>query len=197
MTAETPTLKADGSVPLATVAPDVTWTIITGVWAILPAYVPNSVAVIVGGGPPIDGGRTWRGNRLLGDGKTWRGFIGGTLAGVGLTFVLNVLQSGVSPALPTFPIPITIMLPLGAMVGDAAGSFVKRRTGRERGAPFPIVDQFSFLVGALLLSLVVEPAWTIETFTLPVLLVIIVLTPLLHLGTNGLAYLFGLKDEPW
>lgn len=197
MSAKTPTLKTDGSVIPATVSPDVAWIVVTGIWSILPAYVPNSVAVIIGGGPPIDGGRMWRGNRLLGDGKTWRGFIGGTLAGVGFAVALNLLRPVFSIALPQFPILITVTLPLGAMLGDAAGSFVKRRTGRKRGAPFPIVDQFSFLVGALLLSLVVEPAWTIATFTPPVLLVIVILTPLLHLGTNGIAYLLGLKDEPW
>lgn len=41
---------------------------------------------------------------------------------------------------------------------------------RTRGAPFPVV-------GALLLSLVVEPAWTIGTFALPVLLVVVVRRP--------------------
>ncbi|MFB6219607.1 MAG: CDP-archaeol synthase, partial [Halobacteriaceae archaeon] len=51
-------------------------------WAMLPAYVPNNAAVLVGGGRPIDGGRTWRGRRLLGDGKTWRGTAGGVAAGV-------------------------------------------------------------------------------------------------------------------
>jgi len=34
-------------------------------------------------------------------------------------------------------------------------------------------------------------------FTLPVLVVVVVLTPLLHVGTNVLAYQLGLKDEPW
>lgn len=74
---------------------------------------------------------------------------------------------------------------------------MKFRTGQNRGAPFPIVDQFGFAVGALLLRLVLKPAWTFETFTPPVLLVVVVLTPLLHLKTNGIAYLIGLKDEPW
>lgn len=169
----------------------------TALWTVLPAYVPNSVAVVVGGGPPIDGGRTWRGDRLLGDGKTWRGFVGGTLAGAGLALALNALRPAVSAALPSFPLPVVVALPLGAMFGDAAGSFVKRRTGRERGAPFPLVDQFGFLVGALLLSAALAPAWTLRTVTPGRLLVVIVATPLVHRGTNRIAYRLGLKDEPW
>ncbi|WP_440992043.1 CDP-2,3-bis-(O-geranylgeranyl)-sn-glycerol synthase [Haloarchaeobius baliensis] len=178
-------------------APDIPTVVLTGVWVMLPAYVPNSVAVVVGGGPPIDGGRLWHGTRLLGDGKTWRGFLGGTVAGAGVAVGLNVLRPSVSAALPSFPVSVVIALPLGAMLGDAAGSFVKRRTGRERGARFPLVDQFSFVCGALLLSVLLAPSWTFETFTPPVLLVALALTPLLHRGTNGLAYYLGLKDVPW
>ena len=177
--------------------PDVVWTLATAIWTILPAYVPNSVAVLVGGGAPIDGGLTWHGHRVLGDGKTWRGFVGGTVAGVALALALNALRPVLSTALPAFPPGAVVGLPSGAMLGDAAGSFVKRRTGRERGAPFPIVDQLGFVVGALGASLALAPSWSAATFTPPVVLTVVVVTPLLHLGTNGAAYLLGLKDEPW
>ncbi|HUU07508.1 MAG TPA: CDP-archaeol synthase, partial [Thermoplasmata archaeon] len=43
-----------------------------GLWLMLPALIPNPAAVLVGGGTPMDLGRTWRGRRVLGDGKTWR-----------------------------------------------------------------------------------------------------------------------------
>src|SRR5437667_105251 len=49
-------------------------------WFFLPAYVANPMAVVFGGGTPIDFGRTLRdGERLFGDGKTWRGVVGGLL----------------------------------------------------------------------------------------------------------------------
>lgn len=178
-------------------ASDFVWTILTALWAILPAYVPNSVAVLVGGGPPIDGGRTWRGHRLLGDGKTWRGAIGGALAGFVLALAMNSIRPALSSSLPHFPLSVAVALPTGAMGGDVAGSFVKRRTGRERGAPFPVVDQLGFVVGALGVSLVLAPTWTVTTFTPLVILIVLVVTPLVHLATNGAAYLLGLKDEPW
>lgn len=173
------------------------WIVIEALWVILPAYLPNSIAVVVGGGRPIDGGRTWRDRRLLGDGKTWRGFIGGTVGGIALAFGLNAIQAGLSLPLPRFPARVAVSFPFGAMLGDAGGSFLKRRTGRERGAPFPIVDQLGFVVGALGLSVLVAPEWTTTTVTPPVLVVVLVATPLLHLGTNGVAYVLGLKEEPW
>lgn len=176
---------------------DIVRTVIVGVWAILPAYAPNSIAVVVGGGVPIDGGRRFRGARLLGDGKTWRGFVGGVLGGFVVASVMAAVRPVLTPWLPPFPFVVRVALPFGAMFGDLAGSFLKRRTGRERGAAFPGVDQYGFVVGALGLSLLVAPVWTVGTFTPPVFGVVVVLTPLVHLGTNAGAYVLGLKHEPW
>jgi CDP-2,3-bis-(O-geranylgeranyl)-sn-glycerol synthase len=115
--------------------------------------------------------------------------------------VLNQLEPTATNALgvtlPEFPIAAIVAIPLGAMLGDIGASFLKRRTGRERGAPFPGVDQLDFVVGALLLGVVAAPGWFTDTFTLPVLAVVLVVTPVLHVTTNGLAYALGLKDEPW
>jgi CDP-2,3-bis-(O-geranylgeranyl)-sn-glycerol synthase len=171
------------------------------IWVMLPAYVPNNAAVLAGGGRPIDGGRTWGDSRILGDGKTWRGTIVGTLVGVVLAYVLNLLQptavSFLGIGFPTFPLAAMIALPLGAMLGDIAASFVKRRTGRDRGMPFPGLDQLDFAVVALLLTVVAAPSWFFAVFTIPLLIVVLIVTPILHVVTNVLAYLFGLKHEPW
>ena len=57
--------------------------VLVTVWLMLPAYLGNTIASIVGGGSPIDNGRNWNdGRRILGDGKTWRGLIGGVLGGM-------------------------------------------------------------------------------------------------------------------
>ena len=58
-----------------------------------PAYLANTIAVLTGGGYPIDQGKLYSdGNRILGDGKTWSGLIGGTIGGMvvgyGLYFVI-------------------------------------------------------------------------------------------------------------
>jgi CDP-2,3-bis-(O-geranylgeranyl)-sn-glycerol synthase len=184
-------------------SPDVTpvEVVVVALWAMLPAYVPNNAAVMGGGGRPIDGGRTWNGSRLLGDGKTWRGTVVGTLAGTAVALVLNAIAPTVVAAtgfsLPTFPAPALLTLPFGAMVGDVVASFLKRRTGRSRGAAFPGVDQLDFVLGALVCTALFALDWFVATFTLPVLVTVLVVTPLLHIGMNVVAYRAGLKSEPW
>jgi CDP-2,3-bis-(O-geranylgeranyl)-sn-glycerol synthase len=180
---------------------DLVGIVAVAVWAMLPAYVPNNAAVLAGGGRPIDGGRTWGDSRLLGDGKTWRGTAVGILVGVALALALNALRpaaaDAIGVALPVFPAVAMLTLAFGAMLGDVLASFLKRRTGRERGAAFPLVDQLDFVVVALALTALAAPGWFGETFTLPVLVTVVLLTPALHLLTNGIAYVLGLKDEPW
>jgi len=173
-------------------------TVAVAIWAMLPAYVPNNAAVLAGGGRPIDGGRTLDdGKRVLGDGKTWRGTAIGVVAGVALAALLNGINSLFGAPAAPFPVAAAVSLPLGAMLGDIGASFLKRRTGRERGAAFPGLDQLDFVVGALVLTAVAATGWFLETFGPAVVIAVLVLTPLLHVATNALAYAFGLKDEPW
>ena len=177
-------------------------TVVVAVWVMLPAYVPNNAAVLAGGGRPVDGGRTLGdGRRALGDGKTWRGTVAGTAAGVVVALALNLLAPVATDLtgleLPVFPASAAASLSAGAMLGDILASFLKRRTGRERGAALPGVDQLDFVVAALALTFPIATGWFRATFTLPVLVVVVVLTPLLHVGTNAGAYALGLKGEPW
>ena len=62
--------------------------ILEALWFILPAYMANSTPVNVSKlkflekyGKPLDGGRYWRGIRILGGGKTWRGLVSGIFIG--------------------------------------------------------------------------------------------------------------------
>lgn len=174
-------------------------TVAVAVWLMLPAYVPNNAAVVLGGGAPVDLGREWRGDRVLGDGKTWRGGAAGVGAGFALAVLLNgAVTQGYAPGfLPTFELRAAFGLAFGAILGDMGASFLKRRTGRERGAPFPGVDQLDFVVGAFAVTVVVAPDWFFENFTAGVVVAVFVLTPVLHVTTNLIAYRLGLKDEPW
>ncbi|MBZ6494216.1 CDP-2,3-bis-(O-geranylgeranyl)-sn-glycerol synthase [Natrinema longum] len=176
-------------------------TIAIAFWAMLPAYVPNNAAVLAGGGRPIDGGRTWGEKRVLGDGKTWRGTATGVTAGLALAAALTLLAEDVSSllgfAVPEFSPLAALGLAGGAMLGDILASFLKRRSGRERGAMFPGLDQLDFVVVSLPLTALLATDWFREWFTLEVVLVVVVLTPILHVTTNVIAYKLGLKNEPW
>lgn len=185
-------------------------------WLMLPAYIANMGATIVGGGPPIDGGRHWSdGRRILGDGKTWRGLLLAPAVAVAFTWGLRWLAT-VEPlagwGLSSFgPGPwwviISYSLGFGALAGDATVSFVKRRRGFERGDKWLGPDQLDFVLGAWLAALVVSAGlelagatatnWFLGAFTLPIIVVLLVLTPGLHLVVNYIGWRIGVKEVPW
>lgn len=73
---------------------------------ILPLWFGNAAPTILGGGPPIDGGRYWRdGKRILGDGKTIRGFWMAVLVGI----VIGVLIAWLVPILDGMMIDIPVL----------------------------------------------------------------------------------------
>lgn len=111
--------------------------VVTAVWVMLPAYVPNNAAMLAGGGRPIDGGWTWGGRCVLGDRKTGQGIVAGLAAGAALvlTAVHEPASDLLGVAVPAFALQVMFALPLGAMLADIGTSFLKRRIGRERGAP--------------------------------------------------------------
>jgi len=173
--------------------------LLSAIWIMLPAYVPNSAAVVLGGGTPIDGGRVHEdGRRLLGDGKTYRGLVLGILAGVLIGCVQLLVQTGDFPEVLPLQTPLSIVtLAAGALLGDLVKSYFKRRRGMAKGEEWPIADQYDLVAGALLLTLIVAPSWVLTYVTLPVLFWILVLTPLLHRAANLVGYSLGLKDVPW
>ncbi|MCZ2417730.1 MAG: CDP-archaeol synthase, partial [Burkholderiales bacterium] len=90
-----------------------------------------------------------------------------------------------------------ILLSFGSLSGDMVKSFFKRRRGIDRGGEWLLVDQYDFVAGALLLTLAGDPGWVFNTFSLPLLAAILVLTPLLHRTVNIIGYKVGLKKVPW
>ncbi len=166
------------------------------VWLMIPAYIANPMAVVLGGGTPIDLGKNWRdGHRILGDGKTIRGLAGGTLCGILAGLIQIQLSPGGIFEAPTQTAIIT--LSFGALLGDIVKSFFKRRIGFTRGAQLPLIDQLDFVVGAWVLTYIFDPKWFVQNFTIQILIIILVLTSVLHRMTNILGYRIKLKKEPW
>ena len=173
---------------------------LTTLYFILPAYFSNGGALAFGGGTPVDFGKSDKnGVRWIGDGVTWRGLFAGTIIGI----ITGVIQGYLAPfILPQIgsnlitPIVTSVsngiligfLLGFGALLGDALGSFIKRRLGIGRGKPAPILDQLDFLIVALIL---VSPVVELNLFFI---IIAIVLTLVIHLVANGGAYLLGLKD---
>ncbi len=173
-------------------------------WIMIPAYIPNPAAALIGGGTPIDFGRCARdGRRIFGDGKTWRGLLGGILAGVVFGAAQILLAAYFHwDFLPQHTMVTVVALATGALLGDLIKSYFKRRLGKDRGSKWPIADMYDMVVGSLLLMTVAlfvtgNMSWFISNFSLGVLVAILILSPLLHRGTNIVGYLLGLKDVPW
>jgi len=173
--------------------------LLSAVWIMLPGYVPNPIAALCGGGIPIDFGRNLHdGRRVLGEGKTYRGFFIGILAGV----VVGVLQMYLAKQFFWTILPIhtsisVVVLAVGALFGDMCKSFFKRRLGKKRGERWPIADQYDLVLGAFLLMFLIDPQWLFSYVTVPVILIILIITPILHRLVNIIGYYSGIKEVPW
>jgi CDP-2,3-bis-(O-geranylgeranyl)-sn-glycerol synthase len=144
--------------------------------------------VIAGGGSPMDFGKNFfDGKPILGKNKTFRGFFFGLAIGIFVGVVESLVFSYPFP----FSVLFSVLTPLGALCGDLAGAFLKRRLGIAPGDLLPIIDQIDFVVGALLFSLPLA----IMSWELAV--AVIIITPPIHLLTNFLAYKLKLKENPW
>ena len=175
----------------------------------MPAYLANTIAVITGGRFPIDqGAKLNDGNRILGDGKTWSGLVGGTLGGIlvgflqlnhGDLFLEYFSETKGNQLWGEKPFVIFFLLSFGALLGDMTASFYKRRKNLDRGAKYPLLDMYDFIAMSLLLTIIFGEGWLqnwifdgfVPIFTL------LILTPILHRGVNIIGFRIGLKNEPW
>ncbi|MCL5008319.1 MAG: CDP-2,3-bis-(O-geranylgeranyl)-sn-glycerol synthase [Candidatus Marsarchaeota archaeon] len=151
---------------------------------IFPAYVANGAPVIFGGGTPIDMNRRFRGKPIFGKHKTIRGFVFGVASGI----IIGALES---VALP-YMLAIGIALSFGTLFGDMLGSFIKRQMGFKEGKDVFLMDQYLFLVVAMLFAL---PLGHLPE--LYGIIFIILLTGVLHKLTNYIAHKAKLKEVPW
>lgn len=174
--------------------------LLAALWFYVPAYVANIAPVLVQGrlewlAAPMDGGRSWRGRRVLGDHKTWRGLMTGVLAGT-VAFALQAAghRAGVLSQLAWFDYDRAGLLPgvllsAGALLGDALKSFLKRQLDIAPGASWLGPDQLDFFVGAYLCVAIV---WV------PPLLPSLAIAPLVFAGTiltTATGYGLGLKTS--
>lgn len=182
--------------------PDWALFIISFLWFTLPGIAGNSAPVIVRNrfknlAGPIDGGRMFRGKRVLGDHKTWRGLLFGSLFGL----VTGIIQGYLYTQFDFFK-EISIidlssyhgallgfLMGFGALFGDALKSFFKRQAGVAPGKQFMPWDQIDTFFGVII---VVYPFYQIPW---DFILVGVIFVPLLHMGINLLGYYMGIKEN--
>lgn len=155
---------------------------------------------------PIDAGMTIGGKRLLGDNKTWRGFMVMAPA-TGLMFLfwaaalpafMPKLAEGLWPLGSSEFALVGFWAGIGFMAGELPNSFVKRRLGIEPGtAPAHwltrlvclVADRTDSILGAYLAMWVVVPVpWTTLAY-------ILAIGPGVHLGFSLLLFRFGVKGR--
>ncbi|NQV91129.1 CDP-archaeol synthase, partial [Candidatus Woesearchaeota archaeon] len=155
----------------------------------LPAYFANMAPIFVKKIPflniPI-----WE--KKLGTHKTWRGVVSAVVFG-GLVFWLQKVayvagfRSFAVIDYNDFSILLGVLLGFGAIFGDAVKSYYKRKAKIKEGQPWPVFDQIDFVVGGLVFS------WFVFVPPVEVALVLIVLSPILHILISYSGYLLGLR----
>lgn len=165
------------------------------VWWFLPAMAANQAPVLARGVPlldrPVDGGRAWMdGRRLLGSHKTWRGLAAGVVAGAAAAVIQSLIPAPASWVLAPGVRPLVwgAALGAGALAGDLAKSFLKRRRDVEPGEPWFPADQLDAAVGAILAASLLAPV------PADVALCLLLLAAPLHLAANRAGYWLGLRE---
>jgi CDP-2,3-bis-(O-geranylgeranyl)-sn-glycerol synthase len=165
--------------------------ILQAIWFILPAYFANSTPVVASKflskyNKPIDFRKTLKGKPILGPGKTWMGLAAGLI----IASFVGYIQ-GITLIHPLITWKIGFLLGCGALLGDIIASFIKRRVNLKRGSRVFGLDQLDFILGAFFF------AWLINQFNITYFIIILIITPAIHLLANFLAYKIGVKQEPW
>ncbi len=180
--------------------------VLFALWFFLPAGAANVMPIFVAKIPflerytyPIDFSKTFRGKRILGDHKTWRGLVFGILAATLTLWLQQVLVDHYAWAMNLTnevdytSLPVLILGPLfaiGALGGDAVESFFKRQRGVAPGKGWFPFDQIDYIIGGALV--------TMPFVTLSILQYVwlIVLWLIVHVISTIAGYLLGLKDSP-
>jgi hypothetical protein len=146
---------------------------------------------------PIDGGRAFRGHRLLGDNKTWRGAAvmstGPLLATVLLFRVAGYRERLPAEVREANPLLVGALLGISTVAGELPNSFAKRQLGiapgTQRNAALSLFDQADFVLAAWLL---LRPVYrmsareTAEVFTI---------VAAVHVPINVVGRLLGVRSS--
>ncbi len=143
---------------------------------------------------PLDGGRSWRGERIFGDNKTVRGalvMVTASGVGMGLQGVFRLRELEYFDYGQTNLVVAGMLLGFGFVLGELPNSFAKRRfgfsPGQHAGPLFAVLDQVDSIIGVLLvMHLIWVPALRVWIWALA-------LGSGVHIAFNSVFVMVGLK----
>jgi len=167
-------------------------------WFLLPAAIANMSPVLFKCLPffnyPIDNGMTFRGKRLFGKNKTFRGVIFATLMAI-LVVYLQIIFYDQAVQITLFnyskinPILLGFLFGFGALFGDLIESFFKRQLEIQSGKSWPPFDQIDWVIGSLIFAaFYISISWEIALTSM-------VLFGILHPIVNLMGYYLGIKNN--
>lgn len=146
---------------------------------------------------PVDGGYVWKGRRLIGEHKSWGGFLGGVLFGLvfglGKIFIFDKYWPGtLFLSLSTgWGVLLIVLMSVGAVSGDIVKSVLKRVVGVSPHRPWIPFDEIDHTTMAMILvRLVFGVEWKLVFVVIGVYFV-------LHLVSNIVGYALKLKKVPY
>ncbi|HLC36511.1 MAG TPA: CDP-2,3-bis-(O-geranylgeranyl)-sn-glycerol synthase [archaeon] len=162
------------------------------IFYLLPMYIANSSAMLLGGGHPLDFNAKYLDKQpLFGKGKTIRGTISGIIFGSIAGLLFASFFPNYTVFVTTSYLEFAVFSSIGAIIGDIAGSFIKRRMKVKSGAQAPFLDQLDFLIGGILFSL------HLVLINLSEFAVLAGVTIIVHKFSNWIGFKLKIKKVPW
>lgn len=176
------------------------------IWFFLPAAVANVTPIFAANirwlkkyDYPMDCNKTFRGIRVFGSHKTWRGLVVGIICAT-ITLWLQQLIVDHSSYVASWTdqvdytaLPVLILGPLfglGALLGDAIESFFKRQRGVKPGDGWFPFDQTDYIIGGAIATM---PFIQLSIWQYVWLICIWLVV---HVIASYIGYKLGLKDKP-
>ena len=169
-------------------------------YLLLPAYFANMEPVMARKINlfvfPVDFNKNLNGKPIFGRNKTFRGFFSGIILAIAVSYIQFLFYGfdffkNVSFFDYKNWLLFGFLMGLGALTGDLAKSFFKRRLGIEPGAMFVPFDQTDFVIGAFVFIIPVF-AVTIKIFAASLFL-----SFALHIIVNHISFYAGIRNEKW
>ena len=162
----------------------------------LPAAAGNAIPVIANKIPvwnrwktPLDFEKTFRGKRIFGANKTWRGLFSAAIVGGIVAWALVGLSYQAPINTNISFVFFGALMGFGAIAGDAIESFFKRQAGIKPGQSWFPYDQIDYIAGGVAVVLPFigwQPVFILRIF---------ILYFIVHLVFSHIGYSSGLKTR--